>query len=188
MRVIAGSAKGRRLSPVPGEGTRPVTDRVKESLFNLIGSSIEGVRVLDLFAGTGGVGIEALSRGAAHATFVDKARAAVRTVERNLRETGLEDKAWVIHGDAFHYVAHHNGEPYHLVYIAPPQYEDLWAKAIVAVDDTDILAPRGLVVVQIHPKEDHHVALTRLERTHERRYGSTLLLFFKPSEEADVSP
>lgn len=186
MRVIAGTAKGRRLSPVPGEGTRPVTDRVKESLFNLIGSSIEGVRVLDMFAGTGSVGIEALSRGAAHATFIDKARAAVTTVERNLRETGLEDKAWVIHGDAFHYVAHHEGEPYDLVYIAPPQYEDLWADALMTVDGAEVLAPRGLVVVQIHPKEDHAVPLNRLERTHQRRYGSTLLLFYKPPEEADA--
>ncbi len=187
MRVIAGTAKGRRLVPVPGEGTRPVTDRVKESLFNLIGSSIVGVRVLDLFAGTGAVGIEALSRGAAHATFVDKARAAVRTVERNLRETGLEDRAWVIHGDAFSHVRHHDGEPYDLVYIAPPQYQDLWADALLAVDAGDVLAPRGLVVVQIHPKEDHPVTLTRLERTHERRYGSTELVFFKPSEASDAA-
>lgn len=183
MRVIAGSAKGRKLSPVPGEGTRPVTDRVKESLFSLIGSSIVGVRVLDLFAGTGSVGIEALSRGAAHVTFVDKARAAIKTVERNLRETQLEKRAVVIHGDAFRYVKHYAGDPYDLVYIAPPQYEDLWADALVAVDGADVLAPRGLIVVQIHPKEEHNVALTTLERTHRRQYGSTLLCFYKPIED-----
>ncbi|MGC9360995.1 MAG: 16S rRNA (guanine(966)-N(2))-methyltransferase RsmD, partial [Anaerolineae bacterium] len=151
LRVIAGSAKGRKLVPVPGQGTRPITDRVKESLFNLIGPSIVGVRVLDLFAGTGSVGIEALSRGAAHVTFVDLAHPAIQTIERNLRETGLKDRAMVIQDDAFHYVKHYAGDPYDLVYIAPPQYRDLWDEALVAVDAANILSPRGLVVAQIHP-------------------------------------
>ncbi len=85
MRVIAGSAKGHRLYAVPGNVARPITDRVKESLFNLLGDFIVGARVLDLFAGTGAVGIEALSRGAAHAVFVDKSPVALRTVRRLLR-------------------------------------------------------------------------------------------------------
>ena len=180
MRVIAGSAKGRKLAPVPGQGTRPITDRVKESLFNLIGPSIGGVRVLDLFAGTGSVGIEALSRGAAHVTFVDLAHAAIKTMERNLHETRFEDRAVVIQDDAFRYVKHYAGTPYDLVYIAPPQYRDHWAEALLAVDATDILSPRGLTVVQIHPKEEHPVVLKALEQTHKRQYGSTLLCFYKP--------
>ncbi len=145
-----------------------------------MGSSIVGVRVLDMFAGTGSVGIEALSRGAAHVTFVDVAHAAIKTVERNLRETQLEDGALVIQGDALGYVKHYDGIPYDLVYVAPPQYRGLWAEALVAIDDGDVLAPRGLVVVQIHPKEEHTVALKTLEQTHKRQYGSTLLCFYKP--------
>jgi 16S rRNA (guanine966-N2)-methyltransferase len=180
LRVIAGSAKGRRLASVPGEGTRAITDRVKESLFNLIGPSIVGVGVLDLFAGTGSVGIEALSRGAACVTFVDVAHSAIQTITRNLRETGLEDRAVVIRGDSFHYVKHYAGPPYDLVYIAPPQYRDLWADALLTVEGTSILSPRGLVVVQIHPKEERALALKAIEQTHKRQYGSTVLCFYKP--------
>ena len=93
-RVIAGSARGVRLA-APGEGTRPLTDRVKQTLFAILEPELEGARVLDLFAGSGAAGIEALSRGAAHATFVERDRAAVRTIETNLERARLSDRATI---------------------------------------------------------------------------------------------
>src|SRR6478609_7985469 len=104
MRVVAGSAKGRQLLLVPGSGTRPIMDRVKESLFDILRPRISGMRVLDLFAGSGSVGIEALSQGAAHCTFIDLGHQAVATIKRNLATTGFSDRADVRNTDAFGYL------------------------------------------------------------------------------------
>src|SRR5438093_3582697 len=95
MRVIGGEAKGTRLAPVP-RGTRPASDRAREGFFSSLGDRVRGARVLDLFAGTGAMGIEALSRGAEHATFVDSSPAAIATVRDNLRRTGLAERASVL--------------------------------------------------------------------------------------------
>ena len=100
MRVITGSARGRRLKELEGQETRPTTDRVKESIFNIIQFDVEGSRVLDLFAGTGQLGIEALSRGAAAAVFVEQRRDAAALVRENLKITGLTDRARVVNGEA----------------------------------------------------------------------------------------
>ena len=106
MRVIAGSAKGRTLHSVPGDSTRPITDRTKSALFSILTSQemIVGRRFLDLFGGTGAVGIEAFSRGAAGAVFCERDRAALQTLRRNLDMTGLADRATVVPGDAFAYL------------------------------------------------------------------------------------
>jgi 16S rRNA (guanine(966)-N(2))-methyltransferase RsmD len=188
VRVIAGTAKGRKLAAVPGEGTRPVTDRVKESLFNILSQDIEGAIFLDLFAGTGGVGIEALSRGAARVVFVDRVRKAIETLRHNLEITRLADRAQVVQGDAFHYLAHADPASFDYVYVAPPQYEDIWAQALLALDERPILAPEGEVIVQIHPKEARDLSLRTLEMYRERRYGSTLLRFYALRSDADEPP
>lgn len=179
MRVIGGSAKGIHLASVPGESTRPITDRVKESLFDILGSFVQGARVLDLFAGTGSVAIEALSRGAREAVLIDKDRRAIATIRRNLAAAHLEDRAQVIQGDAFAYLSHPPAEPFDLIYIAPPQYKGMWVRALQAIDHPGYLTPEGLVIVQIFPKEDEPVPLQYLERTEERKYGSTLLAFYE---------
>ncbi len=179
MRVIAGLAKGRRLHSVPGEATRPITDRVKEALFDILGDLIAGCRFLDLFGGTGAVGIEALSRGAAHCTFVEKSWQAVRTIHENLGITGLSAKAEVVRGDSFAYLRRPGLEPFDLIYVAPPQYRGLWRKALEQVDARpELLMPGGLVIVQIHPREAEDVPLRHLALRDERRYGSTLLRFY----------
>lgn len=179
MRVISGLAKGRKLIPVPGEGTRPILDRVKENLFNILGSDVVNATFLDLFAGTGGVGIEALSRGATQVVFVDMARKAVTTVNKNLVTTRLQAGATVIQADAFRYLDQTPADTaFDYIYVAPPQYQDLWAKALLALDRKPLLADDGLIVVQIHPKEYHAVELARLERVRERTYGSTALHFY----------
>ena len=179
MRVIAGSAKGRILKSVPGSGTRPITDRVKKALFDILGPSIARTRVLDLFAGTGSVGIEALSRGAAYATFVERERRAIRTIEENLAITGLAGKDRVVQEDVFHFLARQAEQPFDIVYIAPPQFQGLWARTLQALDETAHLARGGVVIMQIFPKEYAPLDLTRLKLVDQRRYGSTLLCFYQ---------
>lgn len=179
MRVIGGSARGRRLKKVPGETTRPIMDRVKESLFNLLGD-VSDERWLDLFAGTGQVGIEALSRGAAEVVFVDKVRPAIRTIQENLAHTGLAGRSVVVQADAFAYLNRPGIRPFQLIYVAPPQYQGLWLAVLQLVDErpSDYLTPNGVVVVQIDPKEYEAPALIHLALYESRRYGNTQLCFY----------
>jgi len=182
LRVIAGSAKGRRLKRAPGDSTRPITDRVKESLFNILGEDIEEANVLDLFAGTGGVGIEALSRGAAYAVFVESDRAAANIIHANLQTTDLAQFARVIRSDVFIHLRNtpRNGEGFDYVHIAPPQYQELWIKTLQLLDARpDWVNPDGLVVAQIDPREYGEQALEHLKLVDQRKYGNTLLCFYE---------
>ncbi len=182
IRVIAGKAKGRRLKPVPGETTRPIMDRVKENLFNILGSLVQDTRWLDLFAGTGSVGIEALSRGAEWCLFLDTSRAAIQTIHENLRLTGLEESAEVRREDAFTFLSNDPTEEdgFEVIYIAPPQYKGLWRKALEAIDKRpDWLLPDGIAIVQIDPKEMEEVPLKHLRLYDQRRYGNTMLCFYE---------
>lgn len=187
MRVIAGKAKGRKLAAVPGSGTRPITDRAKEALFNIWGQAIVQARLLDLFGGTGAVGIEALSRGAAEVVFVEKSAVALKTIRRNLAHTGLTAGATVVRGDAFKLLQTASWQPFDFVYVAPPQYQDLWRKALTLIDQRpEILTPSGEVVVQIHPKEYSELALKHLELVDSRRYGGVRLDFYVLQAQAEV--
>ncbi len=180
IRVIAGKARGRRLKMVPGESTRPIGDRVKESLFNILGHSIVGVRFLDLFAGTGSVGIEALSRGAGSATFIDNDRKAIQTIHENLNLCGFADAAEVLQRDAFAYLDGSIHSAFDMVFIAPPQYLGLWAKALKRIDHRENwLNPDGIVIVQIDPTEYELQDLEVLSLYDERKYGNTMLLFYE---------
>lgn len=180
MRVISGRAKGRKLKKVPGDSTRPIMDRVKENLFNILGDSVVGTRWLDLFAGTGQVGIEALSRGAAEVVFVDNNRLAIQTIRENLQHTSLTAGAHVLQIDAFKYLQTTAGQPFDIIYVAPPQYHGLWLKVMAIVADRPLayLTPEGLIIVQIDPKEHQELDLTGLELVDERRYGNTRLNFY----------
>lgn len=179
-RVIAGSAKGHRLKLVPGDGTRPVTDRVKEALFNILGSSIIERTFLDLFGGTGAVGIEALSRGAVYARFIERDRLAVQTIHENLETTGLKERAEVLHTDALAYLERDTPRPFEFIYVAPPQYKKLWKKALLKLEKyRGNMVPDASVIVQIAPEEKEDLPLEYLELYDERRYGKTLLMFFE---------
>ncbi len=180
IRVIAGRAKGVRLALVPGEGTRPISDRVKEALFNIIGAEVIESHWLDLFAGTGSVGIEALSRGAAWAWFNDSDRRAVRTVTENLARAKLSDKAKITRRDAFRLLQAPAEQGFDYVYVAPPQYQGLWSRALRLLDErVEWLNPDAWVVAQLHPREYEDLGLTRLEEVDQRRYGNTLLVFYE---------
>ncbi len=180
MRVISGTARGRKLRAVPGEGTRPITDRVKESLFNILGTDVRDARVLDLFAGTGGVGIEALSRGAKEAVFVEQGRAALETIRANLVSTGLAGRARVVRADVFTFLSRPPDARYDYAYIAPPQYKELWKQTLLAIDANPAwLSEDSEVIVQIHPREFEPLPLEHLALIDERKYGSTLLCFYE---------
>ncbi len=184
LRVIAGTVKGRRLKLVPGDGTRPIMDRVKESLFNIIGPGIKDATFLDLFGGTGSVGIEALSRGASRATFIDSSKLALTTIKANLEVTNFAKAATVIHGDALTYLQAEPTAGFDYIYIAPPQYAELWIKALRLVEVQPAwLNPDGWAVVQIDPKEYAEQALENLALVDQRKYGNTLLCFYeRPGE------
>ena len=198
MRVVTGAAKGRKLKGPKTPGTRPIIDRVKTALFDILSWRIEDARFLDLFAGTGGVGIEALSRGAASATFIEMSLPIIKLIRENLQITELSEHAEVLHMDSFKFLQSHeagtgkDARVYDMIYIAPPQYQEMAARALGLLDTSPLLAEDGLVIVQIHPKERPGVAtldLSRLVQTDERRYGSTLLMFYKirKLEEEDLS-
>jgi 16S rRNA (guanine(966)-N(2))-methyltransferase RsmD len=178
MRVIAGKAKGRRLKSVPRQGTRPITGRAKSALFNILGTDVIGCRFLDLYAGTGSVGIEALSRGAAGVVFVEKSKLALRTIRENLTHTRLTEGGRIERADVFEYLTR-TPTPFDYVYVAPPQYRGLWADTLRALDQQPgWLQADGWVIVQIHPREHTALALDTLTQFDQRTYGSVMLCFY----------
>jgi len=181
MRVISGSAKGIRLTSVPGKSTRPITDQVKEALFNILGPWIVEKSILDLFGGTGAVGIEALSRGASYAHFMDTNFRAFKTIQQNLQVTRLESFATVLKKDAFAYIHEEDERQFDLIYIAPPQYKELWLKSMRSLDDKpDLLKMDGVIIVQIHPKEyRENTVFGNFQCYDERNYGDTRLIFYE---------
>lgn len=183
LRVIAGTAKGRRLKMVPGDKTRPVMDRVKEACFNILGRKIRDAAFLDLFAGTGSVGIEALSRGAREAIFVELDREAIATIQENLDITGLGDRAVIRRTNVLNFLKHQPSQAFDCIYIAPPQYQALWKEALELLDkQADWATSDGIVIVQIDPSERQAVSLENFAPYDERKYGKTLLWFFERRE------
>ena len=180
LRVIAGKAKGRKLKSVPGDTTRPITDRVKEALFNIIAGDVGDSDWWDLFAGTGAVGIEALSRGASFVRFSDVNRVPVETIKSNVEHCGFQSQAEIRRADAFAYLASSPDRTFEYIYIAPPQYQEMWAKALELVDENmGWLAEDSWVIVQIAPKEYKPLELENLQEFEQRKYGSTLLIFYE---------
>ncbi|HET6953825.1 MAG TPA: 16S rRNA (guanine(966)-N(2))-methyltransferase RsmD [Acidimicrobiales bacterium] len=180
MRVVAGSARGRTLVTPAGARTRPTTDRVREAIFNALGSrdAIDGAQVVDLFAGSGALGIEALSRGAAHVTFVDRDRAARQAIRRNLDTCGLADRAQIVAATVERWLASLAGTRFDLAFCDPPYAFDRWAALLDAV-------PAALVVVE----SDRPVPLPEgwhLDR--EARYGGTWVGFAAPPEGGRPDP
>jgi 16S rRNA (guanine(966)-N(2))-methyltransferase RsmD len=181
VRVISGTAKGRKLKDVPGDTTRPVTDMVKEALFNILAGDVLDSIWWDLFAGTGAIGIEALSRGAAFVRFSDLNRLPIDTIQANLQTTGFSYQAEIRRGDAFSMLEAASTRLFDYVYIAPPQYKEMAFKALLLLDaNPGWLNDEGAwVIVQIHPREYRKLELQSLEEFEQRKYGSTLLVFYE---------
>ncbi len=181
LHVVSGSAKGRRLKDVPGDTTRPVTDMVKQALFNIIGPDVQESIWWDLFGGTGAVGIEAISRGASFVRFSELNRLPIETIKANLETTHFTAQAEIRRGDAFAMLAAPPDRSFDYIYVAPPQFKEMWSKALQALDaNPGWLNEAGAwVIVQIHPREYQALELTNLEQFDERKYGSTLLVFYE---------
>jgi len=180
LRVISGTAKGLRLASVPGESTRPITDRVKESVFNIIGNDVKDSNWLDLFGGTGAVSIEALSRGANSATIIEINQTAVNIINKNLQYTNLFKRSKVIKADSFTFLNTSLIKPHQYIYVAPPQYKEFWEKSMRVLDDkSGWLSDDGWIIVQIHPVEYKKLNLINFTEFDQRKYGSTLCVFFE---------
>lgn len=171
------------MQAVPGNITRPITDRVKEALFNIIGSDIEDASLLDLFAGTGSVGIEALSRGASYVRLIDTHRAAIATIKANLHHTHLEDHAEVFQVDAFVHLQQPPSCSFDYIYIAPPQYKGVWQRALLSIDqNSSWLSPNAWIIAQIDPVEYQAQEFIHFYEFDQRKYGSTLLVFYRTQD------
>jgi 16S rRNA (guanine966-N2)-methyltransferase len=178
VRVISGSARGTRLAPVPA-GTRPLSDRAREGLFSSLGTRVVGARALDLFAGTGAVGIEALSRGGEAATFVDRAHGAVATIRANLNRTKLEDRATVVRSD-WRTFLDRMPRPFDLVFLDPPYgapEQDVWA-ALSALE-RGWLAP-GFTVSLTRPRKAYTGGISvDWQVTKRLEYGDTVVCLYR---------
>lgn len=185
LRIIAGTAKGMRIHTVPGDSTRPITDRAKEALFNIISTDLIESTWLDCFGGTGSVSIEALSRGARMTTIIDLHPLAIETIKRNLIQTKFNHKAEVIKSDSLTYLKKLPKNSFDYVFIAPPQYKGLWEKTLRVIDSNPKwVSEDGWIIVQIHPIEYKPILMTNFIEFDKRKYGSTLFVFFQnPLEE-----
>jgi len=174
LRVISGSARGRRLKELKGMETRPTTDKVKESLFNIIQFELEGRRVLDLFGGTGQLGIEALSRGAERCVFVDQRREAVGLIRENLKLTGLSERSQVVSGDALEFLKSCR-ETFDVIFLDPPYGTDLLNLALKSILEFDILRNHGIIVCESVLERELPAVEPPYERGKEYRYGKIKL-------------
>ncbi len=188
VRVISGQAKGHPLKAVPGNQTRPTTDKVKESMFSMIGPYFDGDRVLDLFAGTGGLGIEALSRGAAHAVFIDANPKSIEVVKGNLASTKLAAKAEVYRNDAGRALKllERQGKPFDLLFLDPPYAMTNGGELLTDAASRGLVADRAIAVVEHSPDVQYEDRYGGFERTKYAVYGEIALSIYRYAKEAEA--
>jgi len=177
MRVTGGIGRGRRLKVPAGAQVRPTSDKVKQALFNILGDKVEGGAFLDLFAGAGGIGIEALSRGAGRVVFVDAAKSSLAAVKQNIEQLGFGERAEVVLSKAESFLKRPAG-PFDLVFLDPPYAEEM-QPLLEMVAGAGILKPHSIVIAehfkkQVSPERAGTLALYR-----EARYGDTVLAFYR---------
>ena len=189
MRIIAGQYRGRKLAPVSVHGIRPTSDRVREAVFNIISHRVAGARILDLFAGTGALGLEALSRGAAHAVFVESAPTACHLIRENIRRCRAGENTHVVQHEISPQpswpglLAH---APYTLVFMDPPYGTALLKTALTSPFLAQILSPEGMVIAEHSLKEPLPSSITTLDIQDQRKYGKTLISFLTPASGGKV--
>lgn len=177
MRVITGTAGGRKLYTPKSHNIRPALDKIKGAIFNIL-FNVEGLNVLDLFAGTGAIGIEALSRGANYATFVDMSNEAVTIIRKNLELCGFNDKSLIFQRPvevALEYFSKHD-EKFDLIFVDPPYLKNLVNSTLEKIGKFGVLSEDGKIIVEHHPKEPI-AEVTGLLLTDTRKYGQTLISF-----------
>lgn len=179
MRVIAGSAKGCKLNSIDDISTRPTLDRVKEPLFSIIQNHIEEANVLDLFAGSGALGIEALSRGAKHCTFCDKSYKAIQMIKENVAKTKFTEKSQIVNKDYKKCLEELN-KSYDIIFIDPPYKKDIAIDSINRILEKSLLAKSGIIIIETDEEEREIQELnnvSKLEIYDTRKYGRVKLLF-----------
>ena len=178
MRVITGKARGVQLKTPNGMQTRPTTDRVKEAMFSIIQFDLPGKRVLDLFGGTGQLGIEALSRGAKSAVFVDACDSACRLIHENLRRTRMEPEGKVVRSDYLTYLERCR-EKFDIIFLDPPYAEVFLENALKRITEIDILQSGGIIVAERPVGKDLSMTFPGFTRSKDYKYGNTLLTIYR---------
>ena len=181
MRVITGKARGVALKTPEGMQTRPTADRVKEALFSIIQFDIPGCRVLDLFGGTGQLGIEALSRGAKSAVFVDASDAACKLIRENLKRTKLENDAKVIRSDYLEYLRRCH-ETFDVIFLDPPYAEVFLENSLNCITEIDILQTNGIIVAERPLGKDLLCDLPGFSRSRDYKYGNCVLTVYRKDD------
>jgi 16S rRNA (guanine(966)-N(2))-methyltransferase RsmD len=184
MRITGGALKGRRLHAPKSAAIRPMRDQVRAALFNILDDLVSGSHFLDLFAGTGSVGLEALSRGAVRAVFVDSSREAVQIIERNVLALGLRDRVTILQDDVFRALERlwRRGERFDLVFIGPPYRQNLAHHTLERLGELDLLSERAIVATEIFKKEHVEPRYGRLALFDERVYGDNLIVLYRWEE------
>jgi len=186
MRVIAGQVKGQKLKSKTGRKARPTTDRVKEALFNMFGSEIVDIDVLDLYAGFGGLGIEALSRGARSVAFIEKVGSHIEIIKENLENTGLDERAEVIQGDVLKEIGRFNPKSFDIILMDPPYWEGLIMPTINKILKLGLLKRAGIIAVEHHKNDEIKVEFSDLNLIRRRDYGNTRLNLYMKVEKGEV--
>ncbi|SEN15662.1 16S rRNA (guanine(966)-N(2))-methyltransferase RsmD [Lihuaxuella thermophila] len=181
MRIIAGTARGTRLKMVPGKHVRPTADRVKESLFQVIGPFFDGGWVLDLFAGTGSLGLEALSRGAERAVFIDQSRISLDTVLANAEATGMKDRVEIYRRDARAACRAliRRGVRFRLIFLDPPYHENLMLPVLTIIGSSMLLAENGTVAAEYPSRASLPIQIGQLRETRRLTYGDTTISLYQ---------
>ncbi len=183
MRIIAGSARGRRLFSPKDHRIRPTSDKVKEALFNILNGmigSFSGCSILDIYAGTGNLGIEALSRGAAEAVFIDNHRDSVALVKKNLEMTGFSERSRVVLRDSIAALKslEESGRTFRLVFIDPPYQQELLEKVMFYLASSSLIDATSFIIAEFSSKENPGASFGHLREIDRRTYGDTALAFF----------
>ena len=178
MRVISGSARGKKLQCVEGIDIRPTLDRVKESVFNMIAFDIPDTCVLDLFSGSGALGIEALSRGAKHCVFVDSSSKSISVTKKNITDTRFDDYSDVVTSDSIEYINKTN-KKFDLIFIDPPYESDLYEKSLSAIKSSNILNPDGMIVLEYDTEITPDFKTDGFEIIKDKKYGRVKILIMK---------
>jgi 16S rRNA (guanine966-N2)-methyltransferase len=181
MRIIGGNFKGRKLTGLSGNNIRPTSDRIREAVFNILGPTVLNARVLDLFAGTGALGLEALSRGAKNAIFVDAALPSCTIIQKNIDLCKMTENASLVQHDIIGLPIPHplKKEPFDLIFIDPPYGQDYAAKTLEKSSFSDLLAPKGIIVVEQSFKESLANTINGLDIYRQKKYSKTFISFLE---------
>ena len=181
LRVISGKARGLKLDSPKNQDVRPTTDRVKESLFNIINPYIRESNILDLFAGTGSLGIECLSRGAKNCVFVDKSKDSINIIKSNVKKARVENESTILNidfKDAVKRLSSQN-QKFDVIFMDPPYYENMFIECLKIIDELNLLYEDGIIIVEHDTKDLFDESIGNLVKSRDKKYGNTTLTFYK---------